>query len=89
MTGKQVPVKHLGNVPVLHVPRSYLRADTAPKLATGSEAFDTAAYLTSHSDIAALMVLNHQTHMTNLLIRMSWRRNRRRWRVTEARSLAE
>jgi hypothetical protein len=72
VTGKQVPVKHLGNVPVLHVPRSYVRADAAPKLATGSEAFDTAAYLTPHSDIAALMVLNHQTHVTNLLIRLGW-----------------
>jgi hypothetical protein len=72
VTGKQVPVKHLGNVPVLHVPRSYVRAETAPKLATGTDAFDTAAYLTPHSDIAALMVLNHQTHATNLLIRLGW-----------------
>jgi hypothetical protein len=72
VTGQQVPVRHLGNVPVLHVPRSYVRADTAPALTTGSAAFDTAAYLTPHSDIAALMVLNHQTHMTNLLIRLSW-----------------
>jgi hypothetical protein len=72
VTGKQVPVKHLGNVPVLHVPRSYVRADIAPKLMTGSEAFDTAAYLTPHSDVAALMVLNHQTHMTNLFTRLNW-----------------
>ena len=31
VTGAQVPAKHLGNVPVLHVPRSYVRADVAPK----------------------------------------------------------
>ena len=72
VTGKQVPAKHLGNVPVLHVPRSYVRADVAPKLVTGSEAFDTAAYLTPHSDVVALMVLNHQTHMTNLFTRLGW-----------------
>ena len=72
VTGAQVPVKHLGNVPVLHVPRSYVRAAVAPKLATGSEAFDAAAYLTPHSDVVALMVLNHQTHMTNLLTRLGW-----------------
>ncbi len=72
VTGAQVPAKHLGNVPVLHVPRSYVRADVAPRLKTASEAFDATAYLTPHSDVAALMVLNHQTHMTNLLIRLGW-----------------
>ncbi len=72
VTGAQVPAKHLGNVPVLHVPRSYVRAEVAPKLATGSEAFDASAYLTPHSDVVALMVLNHQTHMTNLLTRLGW-----------------
>ncbi len=72
VTGAQVPAKHLGNVPVLHVPKSYVRAEAAPKLATGSDAFDTAAYLTPHSDVVALMVLNHQTRMTNLLTRLGW-----------------
>ena len=72
VTGTQVPAKHLGNVPVLHVPRSYVRADTAPKLASVSGAFDATAYLAPHSDIAALMVLNHQTHATTLLTRLSW-----------------
>jgi hypothetical protein len=72
VTGAQVPAKHLGNVPVLHVPKSYVRADIAPKLAAASDAFDAAAYLTPHSDIVALMVLNHQTRMTNLLTRLGW-----------------
>ena len=72
VTGAQVPAKHLGNVPVLHVPKSYERAVTAPKLATAAEAFDTTAYLTPHSDVVALMVLNHQTRMTNLLTRLGW-----------------
>jgi hypothetical protein len=72
VTGAQVPAKHLGNVPVLHVPRSYVRADVAPQLTAGSEAFDTTAYLTPHSDVVALMVLNHQTRMTNLLTRLGW-----------------
>jgi len=34
--------------------------------------FDTGAYLSPYSDIAALMVFNHQMHMTNLLTRMGW-----------------
>ena len=72
VTGAQVPAKHLGNVPVLHVPRSFVRADVAPKLTSASEAFDAAAHLTPHSDIAALMVLNHQTRMANLLTRLGW-----------------
>lgn len=72
VTGAQVPARHLGNVPVLHVPKSYVRADVAPKLVTASDAFDATAYLTPHSDVVALMVLNHQTRMTNLLTRLNW-----------------
>ena len=33
---------------------------------------DTTAYLSPYSDVAALMVFNHQTRMTNLLIRVGW-----------------
>jgi len=72
VTGTQVPLRHLGNVPVLHVPRSYVRADVAPKLTTGNGAFDTSPYLTPHSDVVALMVLNHQLHMINVLTRLGW-----------------
>jgi hypothetical protein len=72
VTGAQVPLRHLGNVPVLHVPRSYVRLDVAPKLTTGAGAFDTSAYLTPHSDVVALMVLNHQVRMINLLTRLGW-----------------
>ena len=72
VTGARAPRQHLGNVPVLHVPRSYVRADVAPALATGADAFDAGDYLSPHSDVAALMVLNHQTHATNLLTRLGW-----------------
>jgi hypothetical protein len=34
--------------------------------------FDTAAYLSPHSDIVALLVLEHQTRMTNLLTRVGF-----------------
>ena len=46
--------------------------DVAPKLATAGSAFDTMPYLSPHSDVVALMVFNHQLHMTNLLIRLGW-----------------
>ncbi len=35
VTGTQVPAKHLGNVPVLHVPRSYVRADGSAEAGDG------------------------------------------------------
>jgi len=72
VTGAQVPAVHLGNVAVSHVPRSYVRAPVAPRLATGSSAFDASGYLTPHSDIVALLVFNHQLRMTNLLTRLGW-----------------
>jgi hypothetical protein len=34
--------------------------------------FDTGAYLTPHSDVVALMTLEHQTQMDNLMIRIGW-----------------
>lgn len=34
--------------------------------------FDTGAYLRPHSDIVALMTLEHQTRMVNLITRVSW-----------------
>jgi hypothetical protein len=72
VTGRLVPPRHLGNVPVNHVPTSYVRAPSAPRLASGEGAFDTRPYLTPHSDVVALLVLNHQMHMTNLLTRLGW-----------------
>lgn len=72
VTGAEVPVRHLGNVPVLHVPKSYVRAPVAPRLKTVTEALDAAPYPTPHSDVVALLVLNHQTHATNLLTRVGW-----------------
>jgi hypothetical protein len=72
VTGTQVPSRHLGNVPVMHVPQSYVRADAAPKLTSGAAAFDTAPYPTPYSDVVALLVQNHQLHMTNLLTRLGW-----------------
>src|SRR5262249_21994396 len=35
-------------------------------------AFDAQGYLSAHSDIAALMVFQHQVRMTNLITRVGW-----------------
>jgi hypothetical protein len=72
VTGSQVPARHLGNVPVNHVPRSYVRASRAPALATVGGKVDAGTYLTPYSDVVALLTLNHQARITNLLTRLGW-----------------
>lgn len=72
VTGMRTPKVHLGNVPVHHVARSYTRLPAAPTLTSLSSKFDVKTYPSPHSDIVALMVLNHQAHMINLLTRLGW-----------------
>ncbi len=72
VTGAQVPARHLGNVPVSHVARSYTRAAVAPKLASVAGVIKSTSYLSPHSDVVALLILNHQVHATNLLTRLGW-----------------
>jgi hypothetical protein len=42
-------------------------------LASLSSRFDTGSYLSPYSDIAALMVFDHQMRMMNLLTRLNWK----------------
>jgi hypothetical protein len=72
VTGARVPGRHLGNVPVNHVPRSYVRANLAPVLATVTGKVGAGSYLTPYSDVVSLLVLNHQVRMTDLLTRLGW-----------------
>ena len=70
VTGAAVPARHMGNQPLLQpVPRKGL----AQKLATVEGEFDLAGgYVTPHSDVAALLVLDHQVHAINLMTRLNW-----------------
>ena len=43
-----------------------------PISSDSNTAFDTSTYLSPTSDIVALMTLEHQTRMTNLLVRIGW-----------------
>jgi hypothetical protein len=72
VTAKQAPERHLGNVPVHHVERSYVRATVTPKLESVAGEFDASVYPSPHSDVVALLVLNHQVAMTNLITRLGW-----------------
>lgn len=73
VTGTHGKQTHRGNAVV----RDRNRADQLETEGTQNRTdltrlFDTGAYLTPHSDIAALMVIEHQTHMTNLITRVGF-----------------
>ena len=51
---------------------SVLDDQNAQNLTTLRDRLDTGPYLNSTSDIVALMTIEHQTRMTNLLIRLGW-----------------
>jgi len=72
VTGRHISALHMGNAMVnLDKPDSMEGKTTVtPESLTGK--FDTDAYLSPYSDIVALMVFEHQTHMINLLTRVGW-----------------
>ncbi len=72
VTGAPPSLQHLGNstVPMETVPGP--DADPAPALETLDGLFDLNGYPTPYSDIVALLVLEHRTRMTNLLVRTGW-----------------
>ena len=69
VTGKRVPARHMGNLPLIVAKP----IDTPPPARASLEGqFDLTRYLTSYSDIVALMVLDHQVHFINLVTRATW-----------------
>jgi hypothetical protein len=67
VTGKKVPEKHMGNLPlIMAAPVS------VPSRLSLAGQFDLSGYLTPYSDIVALMVLEHQAHLSNLITRAAW-----------------
>ena len=64
---------HMGNA-VAHNPSQPQLLDTrgAQNLTSLDKRFDTSKYLAPTSDIVALMALEHQTRMTNLMTRIGW-----------------
>ncbi len=73
VTGDTGVGRHVGNTVATDHDDPMLLPDEANLNIDSVEGrFDTVGYLTPYSDIAALMVLEHQTHMTNLLTRVGW-----------------
>ena len=72
VTGAPPSVRHLGNTtePIEYVPGA--STDPSPALDTLEGLFDLSGYPTPYSDLVALLVLEHRTHMTNLLVRLGW-----------------
>jgi hypothetical protein len=66
VTGEAAATTHRGN----RVPALTGRAPDALASVTGL--FDPDGFRAASSDIAALLTLSHQTHMTNLLTRAAW-----------------
>lgn len=64
VTGTIANATHMGN--------SITRDRESSELIPVPNRFDAAQYLTPHSDVAALLVLEHQTHATNLLTRVNF-----------------
>ncbi len=73
VTGTHGDMRHLGNA-VGHEPDhpELLDSRGALNLTSLAKKFDPAGYLSAVSDIVALMTLEHQTRMIDLIIRVGW-----------------
>ena len=73
-TGTHGDQVHLGNNPNLTDPvhPGPGRREGTQNVTDLRDRFDTSLYLAPTSDVVALMVLEHQVRMTNLLIRIGW-----------------
>jgi hypothetical protein len=73
VTGNSGSIQHLGNATVTNADKpESMATDQTLNLESLKGKFDTDAYLSAYSDIVALMVFEHQMHMTNLITRMGW-----------------
>ena len=67
----------MGNVEVTDVDEPESRVGKVPSELESLEGkFDLDGYPSAHSDIVALMMLEHQAHMTNLITRVGWEARR-------------
>jgi hypothetical protein len=72
VTGSLGSIRHIGNKPISTASTADAVPAEARELKSLDSQIDTAGYLSPYSDVAALMVLEHQTHMANLITRMGW-----------------
>lgn len=71
VTGQHGKLRHRGNQPVDYNPYGK-NPEQSQNLLSLANIFDTSAYPVPSSDIVALLTIEHQTRMTNLLVRLGW-----------------
>ena len=72
VTGSHGRLAHMGNVPVMPQDKGRLKVPDPREIASVEGLFDPKGYATPYSDVVALMVLDHQTYMTDLITRLGW-----------------
>ena len=73
VTGSVGEVAHIGNVEVTDVPDPQATlGQVPPRLDSLASVIDLDGFPVATSDVVALMVLEHQVHMTNLITRLGW-----------------
>jgi hypothetical protein len=77
VTGSHGSVAHMGNVEVEEVDDPHATFGVVPPVIDSMAGrFDLDGFPTPYSDVVALMVLEHQAHMTNLITRIGWEARR-------------
>jgi hypothetical protein len=71
VTGRRTPSSHAGNQELIQPALSGRASRPRPLTAVEGLTRDK-GYLSNQSDIAALLVLEHQAHLTNLITRTGW-----------------
>jgi hypothetical protein len=84
VTGTTSGFPHMGNVLAGRPATGVI--ERAPDLETLDGKFETRAYLSPYSDVVALMVLEHQAHLINLLTRLNWETRARDYEAQVGRS---
>ena len=73
VTGTHGAMRHMGNAMAANADaRETMVSDRTLNRTSLDGLFDAHGYVSAHSDIAALMVFQHQGHMTNLITRIGW-----------------
>ena len=84
VTGLTGSTAHLGNRVIQNARAQELPATTATALMSLAGRFATGDYLSPFSDVAALLVFDHQMRMMNLLTRIGWEARMREGRGSDA-----
>jgi hypothetical protein len=72
VTGDPGGARHIGNVSVMYNDKGSTLASPTRALPSLDGLFDLKGYAAPYSDVVALLVIDHQANMTNLITRTGW-----------------